>query len=79
MRVEDRAKREVERLQRKVGSEGEVKLEAGDVAKSVCAMAKRLRADLLVVGRGKVSGASGRLPATTYAIIGQAPCAVVSV
>lgn len=79
MRIEDRAKREVEKLQRKVRSQGEVKLEAGDVAKSVCALAKRLRADLLVVGRGKVSSAGGRLPATTYAIIRQASCAVVSV
>lgn len=79
MRVEDRAKREVEKLQRKVGSEGEVKLVGGDVAKSACALAKRLQADLLVVGRGKVSGANGRLPATTYAIIRQAPCPVVSV
>jgi len=78
-RVIDRAENEIEKLQRKVGSEGEVKLEAGDVSQGVCALAKRFRADLLVVGRGKGSGATGRFPATAYAIIRQASCPVVSV
>lgn len=78
-RVIDRAQKELEKLQRKVGSQGEVKLEAGDVTKTVCALAKRSRADLLVIGRGGDSGATGRFPATAYAVIRQAPCPVVSV
>jgi nucleotide-binding universal stress UspA family protein len=78
-RAIDHAEKEVERFQRKVGYKGEVKLEAGDVPKTVCSAAKRTRADLLVVGRGNQRGASGRLPTTAYAIIREAICPVGSV
>jgi nucleotide-binding universal stress UspA family protein len=78
-RAIDQAEKEVERVQRNVGHKGEVKLEAGDVPKTVCSVAKRTRADLLIVGRGNKRGASGRLPSTAYAIIREAICPVVSV
>jgi len=45
----------------------------------VCELAKRLPAELLVIGRGSAAGVFGRLRTNAYAIIRESPCAVVSV
>jgi nucleotide-binding universal stress UspA family protein len=54
-------------------------VEAGEPAKTICAAAERVSADVLVIGRGSAAGVYGRLRTNAYAIIRQSPCPVVSV
>ena len=75
----DKAKADIETLLEGVESRAAVALELGDIAESVCSAAERLRADLLVVGRGSAAGDSGRFRTHAYAIIRRSPCPVVSV
>jgi nucleotide-binding universal stress UspA family protein len=70
---------ELRRLQSFVGVEAEVALETGEPAQVICAAAGRLKADVLVIGRGSAAGVFGRLRTNAYAIIRQSPCPVVSV
>lgn len=67
------------RLQERFGTTAELAVEAGDPPKVVCEMAEKLRAGLLVIGRGSAAGVFGRLRTNAYAIIRQSPCPVVSV
>jgi nucleotide-binding universal stress UspA family protein len=53
-------------------------IEAGDPAKTVCSVAEKNGADLLVIGRGTDDESTGVLSTTAYAIIRQSPCPVVS-
>jgi len=73
------AKERIAQLQTAAGSSAEVILESGEPAKSVGAVARRIGADLLVIGRGSAAGIFGRLRANAYAIIRESPCPVVSV
>ena len=77
--IKEKALDEVEALKRTLGVEAEVVMETGDPPLVVCALAKRLRAELLVIGRGSAAGVFGRLRTNAYAIIRQSPCPVVSV
>ncbi|MDP2997058.1 MAG: universal stress protein [Bryobacterales bacterium] len=77
--IKERALDEVEALKRTLGVEAEVVVETGDPPHVVCALAKRLPAELLVIGRGSAAGVFGRLRTNAYAIIRQSPCPVVSV
>jgi nucleotide-binding universal stress UspA family protein len=77
--VMKKAKEDLEAMKQGVGSRAEAVLEMGDVAKSVSASAKRLEADLLVIGRGAAAGGSGRFRTNAYAMIRQSPCPVLSV
>jgi len=61
------------------GADGDLLLENGEPARAVCDAAARLKADVLVVGRGSAAGVYGRLRTNAYAIIRQSPCPVVSV
>ena len=70
---------EVKRFEKSAGVEADVLLEPGDAAKTVCAAAGRLGADVLVIGRGSAAGGFGRLRTHAYAMIRQSPCPVVSV
>lgn len=54
-------------------------VESGDPAHTICNAATRLKADVLVIGRGSAAGVFGRLRTNSYAIIRQSPCPVVSV
>ena len=74
-----KAKADIETLLQGVESRAAVALELGDIAESVCSAAERLRADLLVVGRGSAAGDSGRFRTHAYAIIRRSACPVVSV
>jgi len=74
-----KAKADIETLLQSVESRAAVDLEFGDIAESVCSAAERLRADLLVVGRGSAAGDSVRFRTHAYAIIRRSPCPVVSV
>ena len=77
--VTDRAKEDIEKLQRNVGTHADVDLEVGDISKSVSFAAGHLKADLMVIGRGATAGMLGRFRTHAYAIIRQSPCPVVSV
>ena len=74
-----KAKEDIETVQQSAGSRAEAVLEMGDVAESVSTAAKRLKADLLVIGRGAAAGAFGRFRTNAYAIIRRSLCPVVSV
>ncbi|MDX2152420.1 MAG: universal stress protein [Bryobacteraceae bacterium] len=54
-------------------------IESGDAPKVICGAAEKLKADLLVIGRGSAAGVFGRLRQNAYSIIRQSPCPVVSV
>lgn len=54
-------------------------IEAGEPAHAICGAAARLKADVVVIGRGSAAGVFGRLRTNAYAIIRQSPCPVVSV
>lgn len=73
------AKEEIARLQQELGVSAEVHVTIGDIPATAADTAKRLKADLLVIGRGHRSGVLGRLRTHAYAIIRESPCAVVSV
>ena len=77
--VMGKAKADLETLLQNVESRAAIALELGDIAASVCSAAERLKADLVVVGRGSAGGSSGRIRTHTYAIIRRSPCPVVSV
>ncbi|HLK62348.1 MAG TPA: universal stress protein [Bryobacteraceae bacterium] len=70
---------ELRRLLSSVGVEGEAGVESGEPGKAICATAGRVKADLLVIGRGSAAGVFGRLRTNAYAIIRESPCPVVSV
>ena len=70
---------ELRRLQGFVGAEADLAIETGEPARVICAAAERLKADVLVIGRGSAAGVFGRLRTNAYAIIRQSPCPVVSV
>lgn len=75
----NRAREQVEKVQQEAGTEAEMILESGDVAKVVDSAAKAAGADLLVIGRSSSEGILGRLRANAYSIIRESPCPVVSV
>ena len=77
--VNQAASEELRRLQGFVGAEADLEIETGEPASVICAAAERLKADVLVIGRGSAAGVFGRLRTNAYAIIRQSPCPVVSV
>ena len=60
---------EFERLQQSAQSKADMSIEAGETVPTICAAARRLQADLLVIGRGSAAGVFGRLRTNAYAII----------
>lgn len=75
----EQARGEIAKLQEQAGSRAEVLIEDGDAPRVVCSAAKRLGADVLVIGRGSAAGVFGRLRTNAYSIIRQSPCPVASV
>jgi nucleotide-binding universal stress UspA family protein len=74
-----RAREEMDKLLQSAGVVAEALVVGGDAPSTVCAQAKELGADLIVIGRSSDSGLLGRLRANAYAIIRSAHCPVVSV
>ena len=66
-------------LQRVVGSHARVSIAVGPIKDALTEAARRLQADVLVIGRSSQPGAQGRLRDLTYAVVRDAPCPVVSV
>jgi nucleotide-binding universal stress UspA family protein len=77
--VREAAEQELLRLQRFVGVEADLVVEAGEPAAVICSVAQRVGADVVVIGRGSAAGVFGRLRTNAYAIIRQSPCPAVSV
>jgi nucleotide-binding universal stress UspA family protein len=59
--------------------EADIAVEAGDPPQAIAAAARRLRAGLVVQGRGASTDLMGRLRASGYDIIRESPCPVVTV
>jgi len=66
-------------IQSEAGSKLDILLRLGKPAQVVHEQALSQEADLIVVGRGVIQKALGRLRSTAYAIIREAPCPVISV
>lgn len=66
-------------LQKAVGSHARVTIAVGPIKEALTEAARRLQADVLVIGRSSQPGSQGRLRDLTYAIVRDAPCPVVSV
>ena len=65
--------------QKEAGTDVPVWLEAGSVSTVVRRAAEQCDADLLLIGRGRLQGAFGRLRTNAYAIIRDSSCPVMSV
>jgi len=72
------ASRRVEELQSTAGSRARVSIGIGAIKDMVTEEARRLRTDVLVIGRSPQSGVSGRLRDLNYAVVRDAPCPVLS-
>jgi nucleotide-binding universal stress UspA family protein len=81
MKSEERqaALRRMEELQKAVGSHARTIIAVGLIKDTLTEAARRLRADILVIGRSPQPGALGRLRDLTYAMVRDAPCPVLSV
>ncbi len=73
------ASRSIEALQSSAGSQAPVSITSGPIRDMLTEAARRLRADVLVIGRSPQSGVLGRLRDLSYAIARDAPCPVLSV
>jgi len=73
------AGRSIEALQSAASSHAPVSIAIGPIRDMLTEAARRLRADVLVIGRSPQSGVLGRLRDLTYAIARDAPCPVLSV
>jgi len=73
------ASEELRMLQVSSGVDADLLVEAGEPSPAICGTAARLKADVVVIGRGSAAGVFGRLRTNAYAIIRQSPCPVVSV
>jgi nucleotide-binding universal stress UspA family protein len=69
---------ELESRGRSIGSDLQYHVAVGNPAHEVRDTSWRLHADLLVIGRGDIE-AGGRLGSTSYAVLREAPCPVLSV
>lgn len=72
------AREQAARLQSEVGINLEVCIAGGEVSKVVHAAAEHHKADLVIIGRGKLHAKFGRLRTHSYSIIRDSPCPVLS-
>ncbi len=73
------ASRRIEELQKAVGSHAEVRIVVGPIKDALIEAARRLRADVLIIGRNPQGADMGRLRDLTYAMVRDAPCPVLSI
>jgi nucleotide-binding universal stress UspA family protein len=71
--------RRIEELQSTAGSHALVSIAIGSIKDMLTEEARRLRADVLVIGRNPPFGVLGRLRDLSYALARDAPCPVLSV
>jgi len=70
---------EIVKVKRKLRGEDRMVFAGGDVREAVCAQAKKLHADLIVVGRSPKADGVGTARTTSFTIIRESPCPVVSI
>jgi len=69
----------LDRLEASAGVDAPICVAGGNVAETICDEARRHDANLVVIGRGALHAALGRLRTHVYGIIRQSPCPVLSV
>ena len=74
----DTTRARLARLQSEAGASLEIEMQLGRVGDVVRSAASDHNADLILIGRGSIRGAFGRLRSQAYTIIREAPCPVVS-
>jgi nucleotide-binding universal stress UspA family protein len=70
---------ELDKIKRKLAKKDHLIFTGGDIPEVVCRYARKLQADLLVVGRSPKADEVGITRATGYTIIRKAPCPVVNI
>ncbi len=75
----DAAHSRIEELQSAAGSHAVVRVEIGPIKSMLTETARRLRADVVVIGRNPQTGSLGRMRDLSYAVARDAPCPVLSV
>ena len=73
------ASAELSRLQERAATTIESTVQAGQPHEVIRAAAERLKADLVVIGRGAITAPLGRLRTNVLGIIRSSPCPVISV
>jgi len=77
--MQNSARRSIEEMAASAGIDATIAVTIGSVADCVAEEAARCQADLLVIGRGVIRGALGRLRTHSYGIIRLSPSPVMSV
>jgi nucleotide-binding universal stress UspA family protein len=72
-------RQEIGEIKQRVGKEGQLLLIGGDVPEAVCSQARKVHADLLVIGRSTKAGSLGAARTTSFTIVRESPCPVVSI
>jgi len=73
------AREKLAKLQSEAGTNLETVLEGGDVSAAVRKAADENRADLVIIGRGVMQEAFGRMRTNVYSIIRESPCSGISI
>jgi nucleotide-binding universal stress UspA family protein len=73
------ARERIDKLQAAAGTKFEVCLLGGNIGRAVHQAASGHDSDLIVIGRGVMQKPLGRLRSSTYSIIREAPCPVMSI
>jgi len=77
--IREEARGMIEALQRQAGVRAPSSVVIGKIGPRLCEQAKDHKADLVVIGRGRLHDTPGRLGKNAYDIIRHAPCPVISV
>ena len=77
--VRQAAQTEVVSLQASAGVHAPLRVAVGDIVATVTEHAREENADLILIGRGSLQSALGRLRTHAYGIIQRSPCPVLSV
>jgi nucleotide-binding universal stress UspA family protein len=77
--VRQAAQTEIVSLQASAGVHAPLRVAVGDIAATVTEHAREENADLILIGRGSLQSALGRLRTHAYGIIQRSPCPVLSV
>jgi nucleotide-binding universal stress UspA family protein len=70
---------EVDQIRARLGERGEILLGTGELDRAVCDAAKRLRSDLLVIGRSPRGNEIDRVHSACYRLVHDAPCPVACI
>jgi len=79
IRLMNKARERIDFLMQDMGIRAEVAIESADTPLMVRDAAAQATADVLVIGRGSTPRAHGHLPATSYAIVRESPCPVITI